>query len=205
MEHKTRHLTEERLANIRAAVKTIITNIGENPEREGLLETPERVARMVDEIFEGTRFSNDEIAEECGKTFPLPECSISNNSTVAVTNIDAFSYCEHHLALMYNMRVSVGYVPRDRIVGLSKIPRIVDLVTKRLQLQEKIGNDIADILSKVVKTEDVIVVITAEHSCLTSRGIKKPGTKTTTITARGAFKTQSEKRLEFLKMVEIEK
>ena len=205
MEHKTRHLTEERLANIRAAVKTILVAIGENPEREGLLETPERVARMVDEIFEGTRFSNDEIAEECGKIFPLPECSISNNSTVAVTNIDAFSYCEHHLALMYNMRVSVGYVPRDRIVGLSKIPRIVDLVTKRLQLQEKIGNDIADILSKVVKTEDVIVVITAEHSCLTSRGIKKPGTKTTTIAARGAFKTQSEKRLEFLKMIESEK
>ncbi|MEI5604141.1 GTP cyclohydrolase I, partial [Streptomyces brasiliscabiei] len=80
--------------------------------------------------------------------------------------MEAFSYCEHHLALMYNMRVSVGYIPKDRIVGLSKIPRIVDLATKRLQLQEKIGNDIADILSKVVKTEDVIVVISAEHSCL---------------------------------------
>lgn len=202
MEHKTRHLSETQLANIRAAVETILVNIGENPGREGLLETPDRVARMVDEIFEGTRFSNDEIAEECGKTFPLPEGSISNNSTVAVTNIEAFSYCEHHLALMYNMRVSVGYIPRDRIVGLSKIPRIVDLVTRRLQLQEKIGNDIADILSKVVKTEDVIVVISAEHSCLTSRGIKKPGTRTSTITARGAFETQKEKRLEFLKMIE---
>ncbi|MDE6718876.1 MAG: GTP cyclohydrolase I, partial [Treponemataceae bacterium] len=185
-------MSETQLANIRAAVETILVNIGENPGREGLLETPDRVARMVDEIFEGTRFSNDEIAEECGKTFPLPEGSISNNSTVAVTNIEAFSYCEHHLALMYNMRVSVGYIPRDRIVGLSKIPRIVDLVTRRLQLQEKIGNDIADILSKVVKTEDVIVVISAEHSCLTSRGIKKPGTRTSTI-RRGARSKRKKK------------
>lgn len=202
MEHKTRHLTDEQLSNIQEAVKTILVNIGEDPAREGLLETPERVARMFDEVFEGTRFTNDEIAAECGKTFPLPEGSISNSSIITVGNIDAFSYCEHHIALMYNMRVSVGYIPKDRIIGLSKIPRIVEMVTKRLQLQEKIGNDIADILSKVVKTEDVIVAISGEHSCLSARGIKKPGALTKTITARGVFKEQSEKRLEFMKMIE---
>ncbi len=199
MERQVRHLTADRQKNIQEAVKVILENLGENPNRKGLLETPLRVAKMYDEIFEGTRWTNDEIAAEFGKCFEVP--ADAKNSMVTMTNIEAFSYCEHHMALMYNMHVSVAYIPRNRIIGLSKIPRIVDLVTKRLQLQEKIGSDICEILQKILDTKDVMTVIYAEHSCVTARGIKNNGSRTKTWTASGVFLRDESKRREFIQLI----
>lgn len=197
MKNEIRHLTKEQLEIIEVSVKNILSALGENPEREGLVETPERVALMYDEVFEGMRYTNKEIAAEFGKCFEVP----SVQDMIVVKDIETFSFCEHHMALMYNMRVSVAYMPKGKVIGLSKIPRVVDLVCKRLQLQEKIGTDIAETLSMILETEDVIVAISGEHSCLTARGIRKPGAVTQTITARGVFKTDSNHRREFLQMI----
>lgn len=183
MENNMRHLTEEQSKLIEESVRNILIALGDDPNRAGLKETPHRVAKMYDEVFEGMRYSNDEIAKMFDKCFEEPEA----HDLVLMKNIDAFSYCEHHLALMYNMKISVAYIPDGRVIGLSKIARIVDMITKRLQLQERIAADIADVLQKVLKTKDVMVVIEGEHSCMTARGIKKPGTVTDSAVVRGLF------------------
>lgn len=181
---------------IENAVKQILIGIGENPDREGLKETPSRVARMYEEIFEGIQYNNDEIAKKFGKTFSHKE-----KDMVIEKDIPAFSYCEHHLALMYNMNITVAYIPNGKVIGLSKIARIVDMVTKRLQLQEKIGTDIAEIMQKACNTNDVAVIIEGEHACMTARGIKKPNVKTRTLTLRGKFKENIETKNELLSMI----
>ena len=171
-------------------IKGILLALGENPYREGLKDTPKRVAKMYCEVFEGINYTNDDIAEMFNKTFEEDlDTNIENKDMVLVQDIDIFSYCEHHLALMYNMKVSVAYIPNKKIIGLSKISRIADMVGRRLQLQERIGSDIAEIISKVTESHDVAVIIEGEHSCMTARGIKKPGTKTITTTLRGKFNT----------------
>lgn len=177
---------------IQAAIRTIIEELGDDPEREGLKETPERVARMYDEVFEGMRYSNDEIAEMFNKCFE----DISSRDLVLVKDIEVFSFCEHHIALMYNMKCHVGYIPNGKVIGLSKIARICDMVCKRLQLQERICSDIADIMQKVCETEDVIVIVEGEHSCMTARGIKSRGAKTRTSAIRGLFNSDYELRQE---------
>ena len=192
MEHETRHLSDKQMQRIEAAVKEIIAALGDDPYREGLVDTPKRVAKMYDEVFEGMRYTNDEIAQMFNKCFEEPEAK----DLVLMKNIDAFSYCEHHLVLMYNMKISVAYIPDGRVIGLSKIARIVDMVCKRLQLQERIATDIADILQKILKTHDVMVVIEGEHSCMTARGIKKPGTVTNSAVVRGLFKESAPLRAE---------
>ncbi len=171
-------------------IRGILEALGENPDREGLVDTPKRVAKMYEEVFEGQNYSNDEIAEMFGTTFE-EDFYVSEDSRemVMMKDIDIFSHCEHHLALMYNMRVSVAYIPKERIIGLSKIARISDMVGRRLQLQERIGSDIAEIMQKVTKSEDVAVIIEGEHGCMTVRGIKKTNAKTVTTTLRGKFKT----------------
>lgn len=184
-------------AKIEEAIYNILVAIGENPEREGLKETPKRVAKMYEEVFEGIRYTNAEIAEMFNKTFEY-----NGNDIVVMKDIPAFSYCEHHLALMYNMKISVAYLPNGKVIGLSKIARIVDMVTKRLQLQEEIGNDIVEIISMACNTEDVAVYIEGEHSCMTSRGIKKPGVLTNTYTLKGGFKKDMNLKTEFLSIIE---
>lgn len=197
MQHETRHLSEENLSKIRNAIRDIIEALGDDPCRTDIVDTPDRVAQMYDEVFEGMHYTNAEIAEMFGRSFEVP----LNTDMVCLTDIDTFSYCEHHLALMYNMKVAVAYIPDKKIIGLSKIPRIVDMVSKRLQLQEKIGSDIADILGQVLETEDIMVVIKGEHACVTTRGIRKPGTVTTTMCLRGKFKTDENLRRDFLLQV----
>lgn len=167
-------------------IKGILAALGDDPEREGLKETPERVAKMYEEVFEGMNYTNAEIAEMFDKTFS-EDYRTSSSDLVLVKDIDIFSYCEHHLALMYDMKVSVAYIPKGKVVGLSKIARIADMAAKRLQLQERLGNDIADIMSIVTGSEDVAVMIEGCHSCMTARGIKKPGSKTYTETLKGVF------------------
>ena len=181
---------------IEKAVKEILIAIGEDPEREGLIETPERVARMYEEVFEGIRYTNQEIAQMFNKCFEH-----KGNDIVLVKDIPAFSYCEHHMALMYNMNISVAYIPNGKVIGLSKIARIVDMVTKRLQLQERIGTDIAEIMQAICDTQDVAVFIEGEHSCMTARGIKKQGAKTRTFTLRGKFKDDKDIKEELLSML----
>lgn len=176
---------------IRYHIRGIIEALGDDPEREGLAETPDRVARMYEEVFEGMNYSNEEIARMFDKTFEDDlECG-SGNDMVVVRDIEVFSYCEHHLALMYDMKVTVAYMPCGKVIGLSKIARIADMAAKRLQLQERIGSDIAEIVGMVTGSSDIAVIIEAHHSCMTARGIKKPGSKTFTTTLRGRFETDT--------------
>ena len=182
---------------IQEAVRTILVALGDDPNREGLKDTPKRVAKMYAEVFEGMCYTNEEIANKFNKCFEEG----ATGDLVTIADIPIFSYCEHHLALMYNMKVHVGYLPKGKIIGLSKVARIADMVGKRLQLQERIGADIAEVLEMVLGTDDIIVVIEGEHSCMTARGIKKPGTKTRTATLRGVFKTDSDLRTEFYNLI----
>ena len=187
-----KHLNKSQMEAIEEAVRSILVALGDNPDREGLKDTPHRVAKMYDEVFEGMSYTNDEIAEMFSKCFEEPDAK----DLVLMKNIEAFSYCEHHLALMYNMKISVAYIPDGKVIGLSKIARIVDMVCKRLQLQERIAKDIAEIMEKVLGTHDVMVVIEGEHSCMTARGIKKPGTVTNSAVVRGLFKESAPLRTE---------
>ncbi len=171
-------------AAIEAHIRGIIEALGDDPDREGLKETPARVARMYSEVFEGMRYTNKEIAEMFGKTF---ETEWQGEDFVLVRDIETFSYCEHHMALMYNMKISVAYIPDGKVLGLSKIARIADMACRRLQLQERIGADIAEIMELASGSGDVAVIIRANHSCMTARGIKKPSAETSTVTLRGRF------------------
>jgi GTP cyclohydrolase I len=184
-------------AAIEQAVKTILVALGDDPNREGLKDTPKRVAKMYAEVFEGMCYTNEEIANKFNKCFEEG----ATGDLVTIADIPIFSYCEHHLALMYNMKVHVGYLPKGKVIGLSKVARIADMVGKRLQLQERIGAVIAEVLEMVLGTDDIIVVIEGEHSCMTARGVKKPGTKTRTATLRGVFKSDSDLRSEFYNLI----
>ena len=184
---------------VREHIRGILEAIGEDPDREGLRETPDRVARMYSEIFEGISYTNDEIANMFNKTFDAP----TNNDMVLVRDIDIFSYCEHHMALMYDMKVNVAYIPRERVIGLSKIARIADMVGKRLQLQEKIGFDIAEIMEKATLSPDVAVIISGKHSCMTARGIKNTPSVTLTTTFRGAFEKNKDLQDRVLRLIDL--
>ena len=174
------------IEKISSCIREILIALGDDPDREGLRDTPKRVAKMYEEVFAGMTLSNDEIAQLFGTTFDEEDMvEQSSNRCVIVRDIPIFSYCEHHLALMYNMKVSVAYLPKEKMIGLSKIARIADMVGRRLQLQERIGEEIAEIVEKITDSDAIIVMIHGEHSCMTSRGIKKPGTLTTTVTYRG--------------------
>ena len=177
---------------IKEHIRGILVALGDDPDREGLKETPDRVARMYEEVFEGMNYTNHEIAKMFNKTFNEDAGTAKgSDDMVIVRDIDIFSYCEHHLALMYDMKVTVAYIPKGRVIGLSKIARIADMVSKRLQLQERIGSDIADIMQMVTGAEDIAVLIEGCHSCMTARGIKKTNTKTYTQTLRGRFNNES--------------
>jgi GTP cyclohydrolase I len=174
---------------IKEHIRGILIALGDNPDREGLKETPERVARMYEEVFEGMNYTNHEIAEMFCKTFSEElDYEEGGQDMVMVRDIDIFSYCEHHMALMYDMKVTVAYLPKGKVIGLSKIARIADMVGKRLQLQERIGSDIAEILQEILGCDDVAVIIEGTHSCMSARGIKKSAATTKTFTLRGRFK-----------------
>lgn len=168
-------------------IRGILEALGEDPDREGLCETPERVARMYEEVFEGIAYSNHEIAEMFGKTFSSE--GGDTETAVAMKDITVFSFCEHHMALMYDMTVNVAYIPCGKVLGLSKIARICDMAAKRLQLQERLGKDIAEIISEATGSPHVGVLIKGSHSCMTARGIRNGSAQTVTKTFMGDFKT----------------
>lgn len=158
------------------AVRDLLSAFGENVDREGLVDTPKRVAGYWEELLEGMRYTNDEIAKMYGKRF------VVSAAPLVVKKIEnVFSHCEHHLALMYNMTVTVAYIPREvepnlyEVIGLSKIPRIVDLCAKRLQLQEKLAEDISECIQLATGSENVYVNIVADHACVSARGAKSDG------------------------------
>lgn len=192
-----RHLTPANRQKIEDAVAIILEALGDNPQRAGLLETPRRVAKYYDEVFEGMRYSNEEIAHKFDKCFE----ESSAHDLVLMKDINAFSFCEHHIALMYNIKIHVAYIPDGKVIGLSKIARIVDMVTKRLQLQERIVEDIAWIMEAILSTHDVMVVMEGEHSCMTARGIKKPGTTTCSAVVHGVFSTNPSLRSEVYSLI----
>lgn len=182
---------------IKQAVTMILEALGDDPEREGLRETPKRVAKMYKEVFEGMCYTNEEIAKMFDKCFE----DTTTGDLVVIEKIPVFSYCEHHIALMYDMNVSVGYIPNGKVIGLSKVARIADMCAKRLQLQERIGTDIYDVLRRILNTDDIIVVIEGSHSCMTARGIKKVGSKTKTACCKGIFLDNAALRQEFYNLI----
>ncbi|WP_238883983.1 GTP cyclohydrolase I FolE [Clostridium sp. YIM B02551] len=185
--------------SIERNIREILIALGDNPDREGLKDTPKRVAKMFEEVFEGMLYSNEEIAEKFGVTFEEEDFALEKHKNmVIVKDIPIFSYCEHHIALMYNMKVSVGYIPNEKVIGLSKIARIAEMVGKRLQLQERIAMDIADVIEMATDSKDIAVIVEGEHSCMTSRGVKKPGSVTKTTVFRGEFDKKDSLRQEFL-------
>lgn len=184
-------------AAIEKAMREILIALGDNPDREGLKKTPHRVAKAYAEIFEGMKYTNHEIAEMFNTCFE----DVKTGDLVVVEHIPIFSMCEHHVLPMYNADVSVGYLPKNKVIGLSKIARIADMCSKRLQLQERIGMDIMEVLKEVLETEDIIVVIEGEHACMTMRGVKKPGSKTKTAALSGAFESNQTLRQEFYNLL----
>ena len=182
---------------IEELTKEFLIALGDDPFREGLQKTPERVARMCNELFEGMLYTNAEIADMFDTCFE----DLETGDLVVESNIPIHSFCEHHLMLMYDMSVAIGYIPNGKVIGLSKLARIADMVGKRLQLQERIGSDIADILSMILGTKDIIVVIQGKHGCMTARGIKSREAITRTATLRGRFWTDSDLRSEFYSLI----
>ncbi|MBR2742975.1 MAG: GTP cyclohydrolase I FolE [Clostridia bacterium] len=178
---------------IENAVREILIAIGEDPDREGLLETPKRVANMYEEIFAGI---------DCDITKHYKVFENENyDELIVVKDIPLYSMCEHHL-LPFVGTASVAYLPRDgRVLGLSKIARIVDDVSKRPQLQERLTKQIADIIVEAVDARGVAVVVEAEHLCMTMRGIRKPGSKTVTSALRGTLRSDARTRSEALSLI----
>lgn len=175
----------------------IIHLIGEDPEREGLKETPKRIAKMYREIFSGL---NEDPAEVLGKTFPAE----GTNDIVIVQDIPFHSVCEHHFVPFFG-KVHIGYIPNGRIVGLSKFARLVEILARRPQVQERITNQIVDAIEQVIEPIGVIAVIEAEHMCMSMRGVRKPGSKTRTIARRGIFdKDNGVQEQRFFRLLEKE-
>ena len=178
---------------IEKAVRQILEAIGENPEREGLKATPSRVANMYEEILAGTgKNAEDEL-----KVFFEKE----HDEIILLKDIPLYSMCEHHM-VPFMGRAHVGYIPdENRITGLSKIARVVDTLSRKLQVQERLTTEIADVLMKKLKPKGVLVIIEAEHLCMSMRGIKKPGTVTTTSAVRGIFRSSQKTREEALSLI----
>ena len=180
------------------AVKMLLSTIQENVDREGLVETPYRVAKMYEEIFEGYSQDPEQILS---KTFK--EDDVVDNTTdkgmVIVKDIEFFSHCEHHMVPFFG-KVHIGYIPGKKVVGLSKLCRLVNCYAHRLQVQERLGQQIADSIMKYLEPEGVIVVIEAQHLCMKMRGVKNPSSDTVTSCIRGCF-MNNETRQEFLNLI----
>ena len=177
---------------IKAGVKLILEGIGENACREGLLETPDRIAKMCEEIFGGL---GKDASEHFEKKFEA-----INNNMVLEKDISFYSVCEHHLLPFYG-RAHVAYIPNGRVAGLSKLARTVEVFARRPQIQENMTAQIADEIEKYLNPKGVMKLIEAEHMCMTMRGVQKPGTKTVTTVVRGEFKESPILQQTFLQMV----
>ncbi len=176
---------------IKQGVQLIIEGIGEDASREGLVETPDRIARMYEEIFAGL---NEDAAVHLSKTF-----STQNTDMIIEKDITFYSMCEHHFLPFYG-KAHIAYIPNGRVAGLSKLARTVEVYARRPQLQERMTVQIADAIMENLDAKGAMVIIEAEHMCMTMRGIKKPGSRTVTISSKGIFTEDAELRNTFLTM-----
>ena len=177
----------------RVAVRMLLEAIGEDPDREGLVETPDRVARMYSELCDGMDRS---ASEHLSKTF-----AVSGDDLVIERDITFYSLCEHHMLPFYG-KAAIGYIPNGRVAGLSKLARTVEVFARRLQLQEQLTAQVADALMAELDSKGAIVYMEAEHMCMTMRGVQKPGTKTATLARRGAFVENPELEARFFRMLD---
>lgn len=178
---------------VREAVRLLLEGIGEDPTREGLVETPDRVARMYSELCDGMDRS---ASEHLSKTF-----AVSGDDLVIERDITFYSLCEHHMLPFYG-KAAIGYIPNGRVAGLSKLARTVEVFARRLQLQEQLTAQVADVLMAELDCKGAIVYMEAEHMCMTMRGVQKPGTKTATLARRGAFVENPELEARFFRMLD---
>ena len=177
---------------IEEAVRLLLEGIGEDVNREGLADTPERIARMYAEIFSGME---ENAAEHLSRVF-----TVDNNEMVLEKDIVFYSMCEHHMLPFYG-KVHVAYVPDGKVVGLSKLARTVEVYARRLQLQEQMTSQIADAIMEYLAPQGVMVVVEAEHLCMTMRGVKKPGSQTVSIATRGVFEENEMLQNRFFQML----
>ncbi len=178
---------------LKAAVIQMIEALGEDPDREGLSETPRRIAEMYEELFSGLREDpRDEL---------LVGFEEGHQEMVILKDIPFFSMCEHHF-LPFHGSAHVGYIPKGRVVGISKLARVVEILARRPQLQERLTSQIADTIDEVLRPEGVAVVVQAEHLCMTMRGIKKPGSHVVTSAVRGTLRTRPATRAEFMALID---
>ena len=178
---------------IEKAIKLLLEAVGEDVRRQGILETPSRVANMYEEILGGTNMSPEKELEVVFEK--------EHDEIVLLKDIPLYSICEHHL-LPFIGRAHVAYIPNgDRITGLSKLARVVDALAKRLQIQERLTTDVADVIMKKLKPKGVMVVIEAEHLCMSMRGVKKPGILTITSAVRGVFMKNQKTRSETMALI----
>jgi len=179
---------------IEAAVREILAAVGEDPNREGLLDTPKRIAKMYEEIFAG-------LQQDPEKHLDVYFQEEKHEELVLIKDIPFYSVCEHHLVPFFG-KAHVGYLPKDgKLTGLSKLARVVETISKRPQLQERLTASVADIIMDKLSPYGVIVVIEAEHMCMTMRGVKKPGSKTITSAVRGKFATDAKARSEAMSFI----
>ena len=177
---------------IKKAVHDILVAIGEDPSREGIRETPRRIAEMYAEVFRGMTEDPREVL-----SVGFEE---GHHEMVILKDIPFYSMCEHHLLPFYGM-THIGYIPKGRVVGASKLGRVVEILAKRPQLQERLTTQIADTIVEALQPQGVAVVIEAEHLCMTMRGVKKPGSNLVTSAMRGSFRTRAVTRAEFLSLI----
>ena len=177
---------------IKEGVRLLIEGMGEDGTREGLIETPDRIARMYNEIFAGYEMDAKEILS---KRF-----TVENSEMVLEKDITFYSMCEHHMLPFYG-KVHIAYIPNGEVVGISKLARCVEVYARRLQIQERMTSQIADAINDSICPRGVMVVVEAEHMCMTMRGIKKPGTVTQTIATRGMFAESDRLQNRFFKML----
>ena len=177
---------------VQEAIKLLLEGIGEDTDREGLKETPERIGRMYEEICGGM---DQDAGEHLSKVF-----SVDNNEMVLEKDITFYSMCEHHLMPFYG-KAHVAYIPDGKVVGLSKLARTVEVYARRLQIQERMTAQIADDIMKYLAPQGVMVMLEAEHMCMTMRGIQKPGSQTVTMVTRGVFAENKELQDRFLQLV----
>ena len=185
---------ETRHQMIREAVRNILIAVGENPDREGLLQTPERIAKMYDEILSGNQIEP--------KDYLLKQFTEDKHGEIVIVkDIPVYSMCEHHMLPFYG-KAHVAYIPKDGVItGLSKLARTVEGYARRLQLQERLTSQVADAIMEVLHPLGALVVIEAEHMCMTMRGVQKPGSKTITSAVRGAFERDTKTRAEAMSLI----
>jgi GTP cyclohydrolase I len=178
---------------IQKAVRKVLTNIGEDPERQGLKRTPERVARMYDELTEGYHIDPIKLINDA-------MFDVDYSEMVIVKDIDFYSLCEHHLLPFYG-RAHVAYIPDGKVIGLSKLPRIVEMFARRLQVQERMNEQIADFINEVLHPLGVAVVVEGVHMCSMMRGVKKANASMVTSSVRGVFRSDPKTRAEFMEHI----